>query len=517
MGSELLKFYRENVKKSWKIAFLSVMILGLLTHLYKFTNYLPDRDSLLNIYHDQNIVASGRWLLSLSCGISSYFDLPMVIGVLSLIYIALTMVVITELFHMENPVLIVLSGAVLVTFPGVTETFLYEYTADGYLLAMLLSSVAVYATRMRDQISWKAYLIGGACLCMCCGIYQAYVSFALLLILCHYMYELLEARHDWKTYFLWAVKQVIMTAAAMAAYYLIWKISMRMQHVQANDYQGISEIGTNVLTTFLKGFTSTIKTFLTFFVQWNVLKFGFTAYSALNILFLVFFGVIAVAAPIHAGLLKKKALLALYCLSLILVIPCSCIWFFISQGVLYRPMMLMCMAVLYIFALLLFEKWAAHRWANLAALLMAVIVFNFSLMANISYHYLNKCYEQTYAVGIRMMADIEELKEESPFSRIAVVGDSWLENTLVTYDKENQRQLPASGIGIISRYMYHDLMYEHLRITNFLTEFIGSDLEALPLSEVIALEQDPVVQEMPVWPQEGSMVIRDDLLILRIH
>ena len=180
-------------------------------------------------------------------------------------------------------------------------------------------------------------------------------------------------------------------------------------------------------------------------------------------------------------------------------------------------MMLMCMAVLYIFALLLFEKWAAHRWANLAALLMAVIVFNFSLMANISYHYLNKCYEQTYAVGIRMMADIEELKEESPFSRIAVVGDSWLENTLVTYDKENQRQLPASGIGIISRYMYHDLMYEHLRITNFLTEFIGSDLEALPLSEVIVLEQDPVVQEMPVWPQEGSMVIRDDLLILRIH
>nr|MBQ8244271.1 glucosyltransferase domain-containing protein [Oscillospiraceae bacterium] len=517
MGTELMTFYREKVKKSWKIAFLSVMILGLLTHLYKFTNYLPDRDSLLNVYHDQNIVASGRWLLSLSCGISSYFDLPMVIGVLSLCYIALTMVVITELFHMENPVLIVLSSGILVTFPGVTETFLYEYTADGYMLAMLLSAVSVYLTRMRERISWKAYLAGGICLCMCCGIYQAYVSFALVLILCHYMQELLENRWEWKVYFRWAVKQLVMFAAAMAAYYAIWKVSMELQQMEANSYQGISEIGTNVLDTFLGGFAASVKAVAAFFVQWNFLKFGFTPYSVLNILFLVFCGGILVAAPIRAGLIRRKPQMALYCLSLLLIIPCSCIWAFVSRSVLYRPMMLMCFAVLYLFTLVLFERWAAHRWANLAALLLAVTAFNFSLMANISYHYLNKCYERTYAIGIQMMLDMEEMKDEYSFEKMAVVGDAWLEDTLVTYDRETQRQTPASGVDVISRYMYNDLMYDHFRITTFLTEFIGVDLETASWTEALALEKDPAVQEMPVWPAEGSLRVIGDTLVIKIH
>lgn len=517
MGKELMALYRDKVKKSWKIAFLSVIIIGLLTHLYKFTNYLPDRDSLLNLYNDQNVVGSGRWFLAIACGIGSYFDLPMVNGILSVFYIALTMVILAELFHMENPVLIVLSGGILATFPGVTETFLYEYTADGYMLAMLLSAAAVYLTRMQDKIGWKAYLTGGICLCLSCAIYQTYVSFALILVLCHFMYELLENRWDWKQHLQWALKQVLLYAAAMAAYYIIWKVCLLVQHVGVNDYQGISDMGADFLSTFLVGFPAAIKAVAIFFVQWNVLKFGFTFYSVLNILFLVFCAGIFVTAVIRSGLLGRKPQLLLFCLSLLLLIPCCCIWAFVSKAIIYRPMMLLALAVLYIFALVLFERWAAPRWANMAAILMTVIVFHFGLMANICYFYLNQCYEQTYATGIRIMMDIEEMEEEYSFDRIAVVGDSWTQGTLVTFDQEKQKQTPASSIDVISRYMYNDLMYEHLRITTVLNHFLGVDLEAAPLREVLALEEDPQVAQMPLWPAQGSMTVREDTLIIKIH
>lgn len=517
MGKDLLAFYRDKVKKTWKIAFLSVVIIGLLTHLYKFTNYLPDRDSLLNLYHDQNIVGSGRWFLSIACGIGSYFDLPMVNGVLSILYIALTMVILAELFHMENPVLIILSGGILAAFPGVTETFLYEYTADGYMLAMLLSAAAVYLTRMRDKISWKAYLAAGICLCLSCAIYQTYVSFALILVLCHFMYELLENRWEWKFHLGWALKQVLLYAAAMAAYYVIWKVCLAVQQVDMNDYQGISDMGTDLIGTFLAGFPAAVKAVLIFFLQWNVLKFGFTFYSVLNILFLLFCAGIFVTAAIRSGLLGRKPQLLLFGLSLLLFIPCCCIWAFVSKSILYRPMMLLALAVLYIFVLVLFERWASPRWANMAAILMTVIVFHFCLMANICYHYLNQCYEQTYAIGIRMMLDIEEMDETHDFDRIAVVGDSWTEGTLVTYDQEKQEQTPASSIDVISRYMYRNLMYEHLRITTVLKEFLGMDLEAAPWLEVLALEKDPEVAQLPQWPEQGSMIVRDDTLIIRIH
>ena len=76
MGTELLTFYREKIKNTWKIAFYSAFFIGLLVHIYKFTNLLPNHDSLYNFYSSQNMVASGRWFLSIACSLGSYFDLP---------------------------------------------------------------------------------------------------------------------------------------------------------------------------------------------------------------------------------------------------------------------------------------------------------------------------------------------------------------------------------------------------------------------------------------------------------
>ena len=140
MGSEILTFYRKNVKKSWKTAFVSAFMIGLLVHIYKFTNLLPNADALYNFYSNQNMTASGRWFLSVACGISSYFDLPWVNGVLSLVFMGLTAAMVAEVFRMENPVVIALSSGLLVSFPAITATMSYEFTADGYMLAMALAA-----------------------------------------------------------------------------------------------------------------------------------------------------------------------------------------------------------------------------------------------------------------------------------------------------------------------------------------------------------------------------------------
>ena len=76
MGEGVLKYYKTKIRKEYKIAFYSTLIVALLVHIYKFTNTLPNHDSLYNYYSTQNIIGSGRWALSLACGISSYWDLP---------------------------------------------------------------------------------------------------------------------------------------------------------------------------------------------------------------------------------------------------------------------------------------------------------------------------------------------------------------------------------------------------------------------------------------------------------
>lgn len=50
MGEGFVEFYQTRIKKSWKLAFVSAFVVGLLVHMYKFTNTLLGHDSLFNIY-----------------------------------------------------------------------------------------------------------------------------------------------------------------------------------------------------------------------------------------------------------------------------------------------------------------------------------------------------------------------------------------------------------------------------------------------------------------------------------
>ncbi len=110
---------------------ISTIVMALVVHGYKLTNTLINHDGVYNYYSNQNMTGSVHWFLSIACGISSYFNLPWINGILSIFYIALTTVIIIPIFDVENKFVMVLIGALMVSFPAVTETFFFGFTADG--------------------------------------------------------------------------------------------------------------------------------------------------------------------------------------------------------------------------------------------------------------------------------------------------------------------------------------------------------------------------------------------------
>ncbi len=60
MGDFLIDFYKNKIKREYKIAFFFTFAAVILIHIYKFTNNLPNHDSLYNVYTDQNVLGSGR-------------------------------------------------------------------------------------------------------------------------------------------------------------------------------------------------------------------------------------------------------------------------------------------------------------------------------------------------------------------------------------------------------------------------------------------------------------------------
>lgn len=540
MGEGFVEFYQTRIKKSWKLAFVSAFVIGLLVHMYKFTNTLLGHDSLFNIYGTQNVVRSGRWFLAAACSLSSFFDLPWVNGVLSLIWIGVAAAVVIDIFRIENPVLILLTGGLLVTFPAVTQTFYFEYTADGYMLAMVLAALTVRFSMIGERRKSRLFL-SFCCITLTCGIYQAYVSFALVLSLGYFMTELLENRYEKKLYTLWIRNQILIYGLGMAAYYVIWQIAMVCQgNLQPNQYMGIDTIGQIGPGFLWDAVKQTMTSFVSVFMVWNFLRRGLTMYTVLNILFLMAAAYIVVTAVRKSRLYTRKSQMLLFLLCMAAIPFAVFIWFFASQGIQYVVRMEQSVCLLYILCGVLANRWLKPGKSDIAALLLAVIIFNNGVTANMMYQYMHRCYEESYATGVEIATHIH-LLDDGTQKEIVIVG-------LTSWFSEEEYE---SGGGLkelaLLKSIYNNLFSAGSCPALFLSEVVGLELSyyrvnpemevppvdvgsnnwpvsggwtwRFPLADEAVkakLIDTKQVADMPVWPAADSIQVIDDLIVIKL-
>lgn len=535
MGTRFLRYYRENIKKRWKIAFWSTLVIGVIVHLFKFVNVLPNGDALMNFYNSQNMVASGRWLLGVACELGSRFDLPWVNGLLSLFFAGLAAAVVSEHFRMENPCLIVLSSGLLISFPAMTFTFAYEYTADGYMIAMLLAAVGALLTRVENirRERWKQLALGSACICLACGIYQAYVSFAFALAVCDAILELLEGKHSVKKILTWLGIELLIYGAALVVYYGIWKLCLFVQGVQVTPYHGIDSAGQMSAGALGMAVYKIVRDCFVFFFQWNPFVYGVTAYSVLNFIFLIALaGGIGYAAW-KGGALKSKARVALIVLCIV-SLPFGCfIWHFLSSDVFYHGVMLQSLSILYIFMAVLYERWVSVRKADLAMVLLSAIIFNNSVSANIFYNHLHMIYERTYATVTEMSTRVH-LLDDGTVRNIAICGKPAVWEEAEVVDPAVLRRIGGScflakdltSYQFMMLYTDFDLAYyrisgeEHPVMELYEDAPVPFDHQfhfpSLPIAEKEALEGTEEFAQMPVWPAEGSVRRIGDTIVVKL-
>lgn len=508
MGTNLVEFYRSKIKHKWKIGFYSTFILGMIVHIYKFTNTLPNRDSLFNYYSSQNMTESGRWFLSFACGLSSYFDLPWITGLFSILFIAVTAVIIVEIFEIENPVLICLCGALLVTFPAVTVTFQFGFTSDGYMLAMLLSALAAYFMTRIDRESKLSYVIATICLCLSCGIYQAYVSFALILSICCMIFYLIDEKYDTKSILLWCAKQLGVYVSALVAYWVIWKLALYIQKIPATDYQGIDAVSLS-LRTILSAVPEALWQFVFFFSNRNVFKSGWTLYAFINAIFWVtlFCGLLAMI--LKYKLYRNVTRLLLLAFALGMLPFAAFIWYFASSHVWYHPVMMQSLCVIYVFAAVLFERFFALRWKNFIGLVLAVFVFYNSIIANISYFYMQRAYEASYATGVEMISRIHQLDTNA--NKIAVIG-----NTYDIVRIKDKRGNESSRVPMVADMIQPDLLYNSWNVMRFLNNTYNCNFELVGEDELHEWETSVIVKNMGCWPSSDSIQVFNDVIVIKL-
>lgn len=514
MGCKLASWYSCKCKKTWKVAFFATVIIALLVHLYKFTNALPNHDTLYNYFGERNRIGSGRWFLCFGTLLTSNFSLPWLNAVATVFFMAMTVVLLVEIFEINNHILIALAAAILVTYPSTTGTFFYQYTMDIYSFGMFLCSMAVLLTLPKDGQTRRTTIIktivAVLLLTLSVGIYQAYLSFALVLSLSYFIIVQFKNRLDGKTQRNWICIQIILYVSGVALYYLIWKIFQAVTPDSSIQYQGIDELGLSI-SVLVSGLKKTALQSVVLFVDQNPIRYGVTPYGIINTIFLAMAIITLLIAIIKTKIYRRKGSFLLLILALIAIPFAIFIWFFTSPSVWYRCTMMQSAAVFYVLIAVLCEEYLKPRLRTVAVLVLLAVICNNAISANIAYFYWDKAYTSTYfmASEINMRAHLEDEKATT----IAVVGLLNDNNSLYLPTDATTNNLPR----MLREEIFSHLLLDQDHVVNFINHSFGEDYAGADADTIRRLSEDATVQSMPSWPAAGSVKSIDDIIVIKVQ
>lgn len=498
---------RGKLKKEWKAAFLSAIIVGLLVHLPVMINDLPNHDGLDSIYFDQNMITSGRWFLTVACGFSSYYSLPWVIGILGIVTLAVTAVILTELLDIRKSWAAVLTGGLLAAFPALASTFAYVFTLDGYMLGMLLAAAAVLFTKKCA----RGFLPGAACLAFSMGIYQAYLPMAMILCL-FALVMLVQEEKSGKQKLQEAVRYPLMGIIGVAGYYIILQILLAIQGKQLASYQGIDGMASGKDSGLIATAVHMYRDFLAFTLKGNVLFNNLISGMLLAVLVLSFC-ITLLAAALQKKWWKNWRFFGIILLACVLLPPVTNIILLVSPGVTYHLLMRY-QWVLYLIGMVAFvsrhaDAVSKKHLVEWAALLSAAgMIFFYGVTDNIAYSNLEKKYEKTYAYCVRLLDRIEQTEgyyRGMPVAMIGVVGTDAYPLTDVT------QPVTANMIGMSGDW----LLYTGNNYRLFMEHYLGASLNILPAEAMAEMYYDERYKALDSFPGENSIAIIDGVLYVK--
>lgn len=495
---------------AFRLAFFTACFVGFITHLYLFTNMLPNHDSIHSIISDNNVLSSGRWSAQLLSCFSTYFELPVVIGLISILALAATAGLTVRILGLSSKVHIVLAAALLVTFPNISAIFSYLFTADAYFLALLLNTLGVYCTK-RCRWGWAVAI---PMMAVACGTYQSFICYAIGLFLFDCIFMLLDNVPLGKV-FQTGFGYIGVCAASLLLYYVILKVVLLATHTQLVDYQGMNQISLSNIPLFLQQFPLAYELFFYHFLTPGYLN---TFYQVVQIIFCLFLAASVICLVFLKKLYRDIPRLLLLAAGLALVPLALNFITILAVGAGVHNLMIYAFVLLFLLALKFAElvmqelisrqkpAWRPVFWVNLA--LCAALVWCGFYTNNISYLRLQLRYDHTLAAANRIVDRVESTPGYTYGTPVVILGH--LPDYM--YGKnmpEFSDPFPLTGTdntSLLYYYSLHDLF----------RNVMGLNLSSPTGAQWDAIYSTDLIFEMPCWPEQGSVICYEGVVLVKL-
>lgn len=500
-----------------KAAFFGAVIIGLLDYLYTITNHFLTLDSMWNLYSSQDMISSGRQFLTYACSISSYFDLPAVNGLLAILYLGITAALVVYIYEIKSNVLSVIVGGLIVTFPAVSSTFCYTYTVDGYMLSLLLVTLAFVFTE-KYRFGWipAAVLIG-----ISLGIYQAYYSFIIVLcitkLLLYLVYE--KKIRDILTK---ALRYVLAGVIGYLLYVITLKLMLAIKNVALSGYQGSANVLGFELKTIPVNIYKATRNFFSFLKSMNVLTATRTMRIALAVILLLgFVGYLFVFIKNRVYKSVAKVLMILF---LAAITPAAATLVMVmAPDSYFHVLMRMPWVLFFVFALCIAERICEEseidkKWilpgrqvmSGAIVICSAAMVFQFMVMQGIVAYNMNEKYEKTYGFCLRVIDRLEAQETYQYGDKVAIIGG------VRDYNFYPPTSITDPYVGWYFGVNGELCVSSNEDFQAFCSHYLGFAYVQADKNEIEEILNKPEYLEMDNFPKENSIGKIDDVWVINL-
>lgn len=510
----ILQIFKKKLSREDKVAFISTIIVGILTHIYLFTNNIFNSDGVLTGPYQSGYMwelSIGRWALEYFGRIGTGFTLPIVIGTISIICLGAISCLITNLFHLKESINIILVSCIIVTFPSITATFGFVFTADVYMISYLLSVLSLYIVERNKNL--KGIAIGAIILSISMGIYQAYIGVSIMLVVILLILSLLNNNNIKKTLqnlFIYFIYGVLGTGV----YFIILKIFLKIKNTTLASYRGIDEIGKITLGSLPSIIKSIYKYFYEFLFTRNIYynsKLRMLLYALIILSILSLICIVIIKNKIY-----KNYISAVFIFILLLSIPIiAAIMKILAPNTNISMLMIPQFALVFVLPVILLEKVDCKninliKWITTVTCIL--LAFNYYLLDNVAYLNLQLQYEKAYSIANRITERIEMNEEYVPGMKVAIIGglNNGNYQSVIPAEKE-----VLKGIDCID-YDYPFYDNETRSLTNFINNYIGVNLQETSREEIDSIRQKEEFKNMKNFPDKESVKVIDNNMVIKL-
>ncbi len=500
----------EHIPLRYRICFFSSLLWGFLAHGFMMANKLSYHDDINNF----GVGATfhfGRWMLSIF-GVSSRvlfgttnFSLPWFSGIICVLLLAFAACYILKIFDIYKPILCVVVAGIIVVFPSITSVFGFMFFGIHYCIDVLFSVLSVYFFAKKKNL--VGFILGGIFFTWAIGIYQSLISFELSLLVLVMIKKVLEEKMAFNEFLKVGLYYVACCILSLIAYLLITKITCAAMNEPLADYKGISNFGITSPTGYLARIIQAYKIVFLLTVDPHSNVFPTYTMKIIWIVVLLF----EIVYLLISAIKSKKIAYFFQVIILIILFPLSLGFTYVMVETV-SVLQMYSHTIPFILLVIISERYFSFENGKklLAYLTCGIVAFSgiyYSRFANICYFKLD--FQQQQAIGyyttlISRIQSLDGYSDELPLAVINIdkISDKNISHvkqydfvTVIPYNDSNEE--------FLSNYKWDDLMK------------MWCGYEPDDVKDTTEISNNPLVQDMPSYPDYGSIKIIDEIIVVK--